>query len=110
MSRYSVEIGDEPYFQRRRLEKKARGKPVADSRLMQRVAPYRQAAPVQPAPVVHPAMPMAPMMMPVVYVPVMPMYPPPARSNSDEMGLFVGGGVAGGVIVGLFAIFLAILF
>jgi hypothetical protein len=38
------------------------------------------------------------------------MYPPPARSNSDEMGLFVGGGVAGGVIVGLFAIFLAILF
>ncbi len=109
MNRYSVEIGDQPYFQRRKLEKKHRGKPVADSRLMQRAVPCREAAPLPPAPVVHQAMPMAPMMLPVMYVPVAPIYSPPMRSSSDDMGLFLGGGVTGGLIVGLFAIFLAIL-
>ena len=108
MSRYSVEIGDQPYFQRRKLEKKARAKPVVDSRLMRRAVPYRENAPVQPAPVVHQAMPVAPVFAPVVYVPVMPAYPP-ARSGGEDMSMFLGGGVAGGVIVGLFALFLAVL-
>lgn len=108
MSRYSVEIGDQPYFQRRKLERKARAKPVVDSRLMQRVVPYRENAPVQPAPVVRQAMPVAPVCAPVVYVPVMSAYPP-ARSGGDDMSMFLGGGVAGGVIVGLFALFLAVL-
>ncbi|CAG0929190.1 hypothetical protein PLCT1_00965 [Planctomycetaceae bacterium] len=105
MNRYSVEIGNVPHFERRRLEKKGRGKPVADSRVLRRAVPYRQAEPSQP--VVHQALPM--FQPAVVYVPVMPMYAPPVCSSGDDVGMFLGGGVTGGLIVGLFAIFLAIL-
>ena len=104
MNRYSVDIANTPHFERRRLEKKPLGKPVADSRVMRRAVPYQQH---EPQPLVHQAMPM--LQPAVVYVPVMPMHVPPLRSNSDDMGLFLGGGVTGGLIVGLFAIFLAIL-
>jgi hypothetical protein len=102
MNRYSVEISDTPHFERRRLEKKQREKPVADSRLIHHPAPYSQPArPISAAPMIP---------VQVVWVPVMaiPQWVQPSH-NADTSGWFFLGALSGGFIAGLAAIFLAVI-